>query len=203
MPDLSKAESELYKKLNTPAKVQDFLEAVPYNFEKRGQTCYSPRQVLKYRKAHCMEGAILAAAILRFRGHPPLLLELRADKKDLDHVIAPFKINKKWGAISKTNHAVLRYREPVYDSIRELVMSYFHEYFLDSGKKTLRSYSNPIDLSRFDKQNWATSEKEVWYIDKYLNRVPHKKILTSKQLKSLRPADPVEIKAEKITTWKK
>lgn len=198
MLGLSKQEEKLYKKLNTPAKIQDFLENTPANLERHGQTCYSPRQMLRYRQAHCMEGALFAAAVLQFHGNKPLILELRADKKDLDHVIAPFKINNYWGAISKTNHAVLRYREPVYNSIRELVMSYFHEYFLDSGKKTLRSYSEPVNLSRFDKKYWQTSDEEVWYIDKYLNRVPHKKILTPHQLKTLRRADPVEIKAGKI-----
>lgn len=199
---LNSAELKLYNKLSTPAKIQDFLETIPYNFERRGQTCYSPRQVLKENRAHCMEGALLAAAILRFHGYRPLILELKADKKDLDHVIAPFKIHGHWGAISKTNHAALRYREPVYKSIHELVMSYFHEYFLDSGKKTLRSYSEPVDLSRFDKKNWMTSDQELWYIDKYLDKVPHKRILSLDQRKSLRPADPVEIKAGKITTWK-
>lgn len=203
MNSYSKEEIKIYKKLNTPVKIQDFLEIVPYNFESRGETCYSPRLMLRHRKAHCMEGALFAAACFQFHGNRPLILELRADKKDLDHIIAPFKINRCWGAISKTNHAVLRYREPVYKSIHELVMSYFHEYFLDSGKKTLRGYSKPVDLSRFDKKNWQTSDEEVWYIDRYLDKVPHKKILTPQQQKNLRPADLVEIKAEKITVWKK
>src|SRR3989344_5716775 len=137
MPGLNKAEIKLFKKLNTPAKIQDFLETIPFNFEKGGETCMSPRRVLKNNRAHCMEGAMLAAAILKFQGHAPLLIDLRAHKKDQDHAIAVFKINGKWGAISKTNHIVLRYREPVYDSVRQLVMSFFHEYFLDDGKKTL------------------------------------------------------------------
>ena len=107
-------------------------------------------EVLRAGKAHCMEGALLAAAILEFHGHKPLLLDLRSTSEDLDHVVALFKQNGYWGAISKTNHVVLRYREPIYGSVRELAMSYFHEYFLDNGKKTLREYSVPVDLGKFD-----------------------------------------------------
>lgn len=200
---LNKEEAKLFKKLSTPAKIQDFLETIPINFEREQETCYSPRQVLKFRKAHCMEGAMLAAALLSFHGHPPLLIDLRAHRRDKDHAIAPFRINKKWGAISKTNHAVLRYREPIYNSIRELVTSYFHEYFLDDGQKTLRSYTMPVDLTRFNSKNWITSDRELWYIDKYLNKVKHIPILTKKQTASLRPADSIEIKAGKLTAWKK
>ena len=200
--DLSKSERALFKRLNTPAKVQDFLETLPFNFEKNGETCRSPRQVLKHKRAHCMEGAMLATAILKFHGHKPLIVDLRAHKRDRDHAIAVFKTDGKWGAISKTNHAVLRYREPVYDSVRELVMSYFHEYFLDDGRKTLESYSLPADLCRFDHQNWITSDKDLWYIDEYLNRARHIKILNKKQAASLRRADPVEIAAGRLITWK-
>lgn len=199
---LNKTELGIFQKLNTQAKIQDFLNHLPINFEKHGQTCYSPRQVLKYKKAHCLEGAMFAAAVLRFHGHQPLLVDLKAAKSDLDHVIAVFKIENHWGAVSKTNHAALRYREPIYKSIRELVMSYFHEYFMDDGKKTLRSYTMPVYLSRFDKQNWTTSNKELWYIDKYLNQVRHLPILSKKMQKDLRKADPIEIKAGKLTEWK-
>ncbi len=145
-----------------------------------------------------MEGAMFAAAALRFHGFPPLIVDLTASKKDFDHVIAVFQIDKKWGAISKTNHAVLRYREPVYASIRELAMSYFHEYFTDDGKKTLRSYSDPVDLSRFDSCGWMTSEEEVWHIPDYLTEIPHRKILSRSQISRLRKADPIEIKAGKM-----
>ena len=113
----------------------------------------SPRLVLRNNKCHCIEGAIFAALALRFHGYKPLVVDLTASKDDFDHVIAVFKKDGKWGAISKTNHAVLRYREPVYKSIREIVMSYFHEYANDDGKRTLRSFSLPVNLSRFDKQN--------------------------------------------------
>ena len=149
-----------------------------------------------------MEGALLAAAALYFHGHKPLLVDMHAHKDDQDHAIAVFQVNKKWGAISKTNHSVLRYREPVYDSIRELVMSYFHEYFLDDGRKTLESYTNPVDLTRFNSKNWITSDKELWYIDRYLSRAKHLPILSKKQKARLRRADTVEIIAGKFTHWK-
>lgn len=189
----------LQPRLGTPAKIQDFLNRLPFNFEKKGETCYSPAMVWKYNTAHCMEGAMFAAFALRKLGHPPLVVDLRATKKDFDHVVAVFKINTKWGAISKTNHAVLRYREPVYRDIRELVMSYFHEYFLDSGRKTLRQYSDPFDLSRFDKKNWMTSEKNLFYIPEALDHAYHHNILTPRQIKNLRAADKIEISAGKMT----
>jgi len=198
----TKAELKLLQKLNTPAKIQDFLERLRANFEKNGETCRSPRMVLLKRSAHCLEAAIFAAACLRLMGHKPLILDLKAHRRDLDHVIAPFKINNRWGAISKSNHAVLRYREPIYQDIGELVMSYFHEYFLDTGEKTLRGYSRPVDLSRFDNQDWMTSEKDVWYIEKYLQKIPHQPILTKTMIKNLRKADPIEIRAGKLTLWK-
>ena len=185
-------------KFNSPVKIQDFLNTLPFNFEKRGETCYSPRLVLRKRTAHCMEGAMFAAAALRQLGHPPLVVDLRAHKKDFDHVIAVFKIKNRWGAISKTNHAVLRYREPIYRDIRELVMSFFHEYFLDNGHKTLREYSDPFDLAKFDNRDWETSEKNLFYIPEALDRSRHHKILTPPQLRSLRRADPIEIQAGKI-----
>lgn len=201
MFDLNSEETKIFKKLRSPAKIQDFLEKLRANFAK--DTCYSPRLVLKHKKADCIEGAIFAAAALRFHGHKPLILDLKAAKHDLDHVVAVFKIRGAWGAITKTNHAVLRFREPIYKSIRELVISYFHEYFLNNGQKTLRSYSQPVDLSRFDKRNWMTSEKDLWYIHDYLDQVPHKQILTKAMLKNLRRADPIEIQAGKLVEWKR
>lgn len=200
---LNKTEQAIFGRLSTPQKIQDFLEKLPVNFEEKGETCYSPRLVLRYRKAHCLEGAVFAAAALQTHGYQPLILDLRATKKDQDHVIAVFRQNGRWGAISKTNHAVLRYREPVYRDIRELVMSYFHEYFLDNGQKTLRSYSDPLDLSRFDNKHWMTAEKEVWYIDHYLDKVRHHPVLRKAMIKNLRRADAIEIQAGKLTKWKK
>ena len=197
-------EVKVFKALNTPKKIQDFLNQIPANFEHDRETVLSPRMVLKENRAHCMEGAMFAATALRFHGHKPLVVDLTSIKDDDDHVITVFRQQGHWGAISKTNHAVLRYREPVYKTIRELVMSYFHEYFTNhDGKKTLRSYSLPVDLSRFDKQGWMTSEEDIWYVPEYLFEVEHKPILSRSQIAMLRKADPIEIKAGKITEWKK
>lgn len=197
-------ELEIFKKLNTPAKIQDYLNSLTINFEEDGDTCMPPRMVLKKGKAHCIEGALLAAAVLRFHGHEPLIVDMEANDKDDDHVVAVFKKNGKWGALGKTNHAVLRYREPVYRDIRELVMSFFHEYTLDEdGSKTLRRFSKPINLKRFDKLNWMTAEEDVWFIPNFLTKIPHNKILTKSQISSLRKADEIEIRAGKIVEFKK
>ena len=200
---LNEKEVEILKGLNTPKKIQDFLNKIPINFEEKGDTAMSPRMVLKKNKAHCVEGAMLAALALRIQGQKPLVVDLTATKKDFDHVICVFKKNGKWGAIGKTNHAVLRYREPIYKDIRELVMSFFHEYFDDKGKKNLRSYSMPVDLSRFDYMNWMISEKDVWEIPDYLAKIKHYSILTRSQIANLRKADEIEIEAGKLTEWKK
>ena len=203
MYGLNEKETDLLMKLDSPRKIQDFLESLKINFEENGDTCMSPRKVLQEGKAHCIEGAMLAALALRLHGEKPLLVDMTSVKKDFDHVIAVFKKHGHWGAISKSNHAVLKYREPVYKNIRELVLSFFHEYFLDNGKKTLRSYSKPVDLSMFDKKGWVTSEKNVWCIPSYLGKVPHKKIMNRKQISSLRKADDIEIEAGKLVRWKR
>jgi hypothetical protein len=208
-------EIKLFKTLNSPAKIQDFLNGLRFNFEKDGETCYSPRMVLKYKIAHCMEGAMLAAAILEFNGHKPLVMDLRSVKPhDDDHVVAVFKQFGCFGAISKTNHAVLRYREPVYKTIRELALSYFHEYFLNNGKKTLREYSEAFDLKHFDsfplplgegrvRVDWRTSPENLFKIPRHLDKIKHYKILSPAQIKNLRLAEKIEIRAGKITEWKK
>lgn len=200
---LSKEEVKLFKSLNTPGKIQDFIDKIPVNFEEdRKDSCYSPRTVLLKNKCHCVEGAILAALILRVNGYPPLLVDLTANEHDFDHVIAVFEKDGKFGAISKTNHYSLRYREPVYSSIKELVMSYFHEYFNDKGEKTLRSYSDVVDLSMFDHENWMTGEEEIWQIPEYLAEVEHFSILTKGQIANLRNADDIEMQAGKIVEYK-
>ncbi|MCE9520588.1 MAG: hypothetical protein K8R87_13670 [Verrucomicrobia bacterium] len=199
---LTPDELALFERLNTPVKIQDFIDKIPMNFEEGGgDTCYSPRSVLSKNKCHCIEAAILAALILRVHGYPPLLLDLTASADDFDHVIAIFQIEGKWGAISKTNHYSLRYREPVYESIRELVMSYFHEYFNTAGKKTLRSYSDPVDLNIFEHENWMTTEKELWVIPNFLVEIPHHQILTKDQLANLRNVDAIEMKAAGIVEY--
>lgn len=176
---------------------------MPINFEPEGDTCLSPRRVLRERRCHCIEGAMLAALALRIHGHPPLLLDLEAAKHDFDHVVALFRLHGRWGAISKTNHAVLRYREPVYATVRELALSYFHEYFDSRGRKTLRTFSRPFDLRRLDSINWMTSEDDVWEVPNALCDAPHQSILTRSQVAGLRRADPVERLAGELVQWKK
>lgn len=198
----SAQELRTLRRLDTPRKIQDFLDAVPMNFEPDGDTCRSPRMVLRDRRAHCLEGAMLAASALRQHGRKPLVMDLETTDDDYDHVVALFRDGSRWGAISKTNHAVLRYREPVYRTVRELALSYFNEYFLDDGRKTLRRFSGPVDLSRFDRRGWMTAEDDVWYVEKYLYAVRHFPILSRAQIAALRPADPVEIRAGKIVEWR-
>lgn len=200
---LSKKELRILKKLNSTKKIQDFLNSIPINFEENGDTCMSPKEVLRKRKAHCIEGALFAALCLKLIGYKPLVVDLKTVRDDYEHVIAVFKKNGKWGAISKTNHAVLRYREPVYRDIRELVMSYFHEYTDKKGRKTMRSFSLPINLEKFDKKNWVTDKKDLWYIHDYLDKVKHFSILTRKQIADLRKADEIEIKIGEVVEWKK
>lgn len=200
---LHKEELQLFNKLNTPKKIQDFTNSLKMNFEEEGDTCMSPRMVLLKRKAHCIEAAMLAAVALRMNGHPPFVIDLEADQRDDDHVIAVFKKHGCWGAISKSNYPCLRYREPVYKNIRELVMSYFHEYFHNATrKKTLRTYSSPVDLSRFDKEEWMTLEGDVWFVAEYLAEVRHFPILTRKQLRNLREVDEIEIRASSLREWR-
>ena len=188
------------RKLDTPAKIQDFLNSLKFNFEKKGETLKSPVRVLRDGSAHCFEGALLGAYILSVHGYRPLILYLKATQGDYDHVVAPFKVAGLWGALSKTNHAVLRYREPVYKNIRELVMSYFHEYFLPDGRKTLRQYSALLNLNTFEK-NWMLSEEDLWGIDDDLDKIKHFNILQKTAIKKLRKADKIEIKAGEIVEY--
>ena len=200
--DLSKKEIGLFKKLNSPSKIQGFLNSLKINFEEEGDTCFSPRRVLQEKRCHCVEGAVLAAMVLRFYGREPVLVDLTSSAKDFDHVLAVFKQHGMFGAISKTNHAVLRYREPVYSSIRELVMSFFHEYFTDEGIKTLRSYSVPVNLKIFDYLGWMNTFEEVWFIPEHLAKIKHFPILNRKQIAGLRKADEIEINVGKMAEWK-
>lgn len=187
------------KKLNTPAKIQDYLNSIPFNFEKSGDELSGPIETMKKNRAHCFEGALLGAYLLSKIGYKPQILYLKSTKHDYDHVIAIFKENGMWGALSKTNHNVLRYREPLYKNIRELVMSYFHEYFLDDGTKTLREYSEILNLDNFE--DWIDGEGDLWGIDEELDNLPHHKIVPQNYIKRLRKADPIERKASKVVEY--
>jgi hypothetical protein len=201
--DFTTYERRLFRKLDTPVRIQDFLETLPYNFDHGRDMLRSPRRVLRERTAHCIEGALLAAAALYVNGSRPLLLDLRSTSDDLDHVVTLFRSHGRWGAISKTNHAVLRYREPVYRSVRELAVSYFHEYFLDDGRKTMVDYSDPFDVVRRCGTTWLTAEDDVWYVAEKLDDSRHRPVLSSAQRRGLRPADPVEIAAGKLLVHRK
>lgn len=201
-PKLKLKEFEVFKKLNTPSKIQGFINQIPINFERGGETCRSPLMVLRHNRAHCMEGAMLAAAALWYHGEEPLLMDLKTTAKDMDHVVTLFRRGGRWGAISKTNHAVLRYRDPVYKTPRELAMSYFNEYFLDNGAKTLRSHSAPFSLLRYG-EVWLTLEKDLWNINDTLDGSRHFLIVKKNTHRSLRLADPIEIKAGKLVEWRK
>jgi len=144
---------------------------------------------------------MLAAVALRFAEYPPLVMDLKSVPHDDDHVVAVFQQGGHWGAISKTNHGVLRYREPVYQSIRELAMSYFHEYFLDDGTKTMRSYSRPVDLSQFDSRGWMTDEEDVDYVPEYVDEVRHYHMLSRVQIARLRKADALERRIGRVREW--
>lgn len=196
MFQLKKEEEKIFNTLKTPAHIQDFLNILPYNFTE--DTCMAPRAVLQKNAAHCLEGACLAAAVLWYHGEKPLLLDLKSTKTDLDHVVALFKRNDCWGAISKTNHAVLRYREPIYRTVRELALSYFHEYFLEDGTKTMRSFSKPFSLISYG-TSWLTDEEGLWQIGADLDDSTHTSILPKDMhARNLRKADAIEIQAGAI-----
>jgi hypothetical protein len=200
MSSFTKQEKALFQKLNTPAKVQDFINGLEFNFEEAGETLKSPLFTIRHKKAHCFEGALLGAYMLSLHGFTPYLMHLKSAKEDYDHVVVPFKIGGFWGALSKTNHAVLRCREPVYKNIRELSMSYFHEYFLNNGQKTLRQYSVLFNLNNLEK-GWEVREGNLWDIDKKLDKIKHYDIVPKAYLKKLRKADKIEIASGKIMEY--
>jgi len=188
---LTAEELRLFKKLDTPIKIQRYLNSLDYDSD---YGCRSPRWVIRERKAHCFEGAIFAAAALRLAGHPPLLVDIRSWNDD-DHVLAVFNENGCWGSVAKSNFTVLRFREPVYRSVRELVISYFDVYFNSGGEKTMRSYSRPLDLTRFDRLRWMTTDEDLEYIGDRLDAIHHYKVLTPKMIGSLNQADPDLVRA--------
>jgi hypothetical protein len=200
---LSAREFSILMRLSTPQKIQDYLNAIPINHEIGGQTILSVREVLRQRRAHCIEGAFFAACALWVHGEPPLVMHLDCDLSDFPHVIALFRRGGHWGAISKTNGAPLRYRDPIYRSLRELVMSYFHEYYNKRGYKTLRSYSGPFDMRRFEPEHWVTSEKSCWAAHDWLADLRHYPLISSRQAHLLSRRDPFERRAAKMVQYPK
>jgi hypothetical protein len=212
-PLLSPEERRILLQLSTPNKIQDFLDSFPVNFSAIGEPVQSPKQVIKNKRAHCIEAAIVAAASLAYHGREALLLDLQASDDDEDHVVALFKENNLWGSISKTNHPQLRWRDPVYQSVRELAMSYFHEYFLwdashnkkkvpaaRKGIKTLRAYSAPFNLMRYKPARWWAAADLDWLAEE-LDSSRHFPLVPKSAIKKLRKVSKVEIASAALTEW--
>jgi len=200
---LSPKEFITLAKLDTPPKIQAFLNAIPVNHELEGETILSVREVLRQRRAHCIEGAFLAACALWIHGEPPLLLHLDCDLSDYPHVLAVFRRKGGWGAISKTNGTPLRYRDPIYRTLRELTMSYFHEYYNKRYEKTLRSYSGPFDLRKVEPALWVTNERACEEIHDRLVSARHYALISKAQERLLARRDPFERKASKLVQYPK
>jgi len=188
-------------RLTTPERIQAFLNAIPANHEPRGETVHSVRNVLRCRVAHCIEGALVAACALWVQGEPPLVMHLDCAPHDNPHVLALFRRRGHWGALSKSNGAWLRYREPVYRSLRELSMSYFHEFFDKRGRKTLRGYTRPFDLRRVDAATWVTSEASCWPLHDRLASLRHFPLVNAAQARGLSPRDAHERRAAKLVQY--
>jgi hypothetical protein len=188
---LTKAEFAVLRRLDSPQKIQAYLFGLDQNFETDRETCRTVREVLRTGRAHCIEGAMLAACALWVHGEPPLLLDMRA-VRDYDHVITLFRRHGHWGAISKTNGIGLRWRDPVYRTLRELAISYFHEYYNKRDHKTLREYSVPFDLRRVDPRLWVTGEKDAWCVAEALDDIRHFKLVTGRHLRSVTRRDGFE-----------
>jgi hypothetical protein len=202
---LTKEDYELLKSLSTPIKIQDYLNSIPFNYEKKGDTHMSPRRVLLEQKCHCIEGALLAATALWIQGEAPIIMNVSAQlgKGDCDHVITLYKRGGYWGAISKTNHSVLRFRDPIYRTPRELVLSYFHEWFInETRQKTLECYSKPLDMRRFGTE-WITADEDLWHIADVLSELPHYYLVPKGHWRYVRKADDMELKAGMHIEWEK
>jgi hypothetical protein len=189
---LTAAELRKLRSLKTPCGVQKFLDTLPYHLE---DTSWSPRKVLREGTAHCLEGAIFGAAALRVLGFPPLLWDLEADY-DTDHVLAIFKVRGHWGAVAKSNWSGCRYREPIHRSLRELALTYFNLYCNRRKQRTLRRYSRPVNLARFDHLNWMTAEKDPWFIAEYLCEIPHIPLVKPAMVKRFCSVDDRLFRAE-------
>jgi hypothetical protein len=198
---LTPAETRALARLDTPQKIQTYIEKLPPNFELKGDTCMSPRGVLKTRTAHCAEAAVLAVAALIYHGKPAWLMDIQALPSDQDHIVTLFKERGLWGAISKTNHAVLRWRDPIYRSVRELAMSYAHEYNLNYGKKSIQAYSKPFSLARYAPARWLTATDDLYWLMEDIDDSPHLPLAPKSVLRRMRRMTRVELKSQDITEW--
>ena len=200
---LTPAEHRVFTRLDTPQKIQDFLDRLPVNFSLDGDTAMSPRSVLTARMAHCAEGAVFAAAALAYHGRPPLLMDIRALPSDQDHIITLFRERGLWGALSKTNHAILRWRDPIYSSARELAMTYAHEYCLPGGKKSMLSFSKPFSLARYAPHSWVVAAEDLDWLLVDLDTSPHLPIAPRHALRDRRRTSRVELLAQNVVEWPK
>ena len=189
--DWTKDEISFLKTMSDPDYIQGFLDSIEYNpvYE-----CRSPRWVIKKKSAHCFEGALFAAAALEFNGYQPLIVDLKAYNDD-DHVIAIFKKDGYWGSVAKSNFTSLRYREPVYRTLRELIMSYFDFYFNTDGDKSLRSYSAPLNLTIYNPRHWTTTDEDLEYIGDKLEQLHHYPVVNEKMIKNLKRASSIMLAA--------
>ncbi len=178
MYGLTSSELRLLRSLSTPERIQAWLDAIPYNVELHGDTLRSPRRVMRDLTAHCAEAAFFAAAAFRVNGRPPLVLDLEAENDD-DHVLAVYRDRGLWGAVALSKFSGLRFRAPVYRTTRELVMSYFEDYFNWDGDRSLRAFSRPLSLARFDRIGWMTAEDDLWPIVEWLAVVRHQPLVTT------------------------
>ena len=198
---LSAADYARLARLRTPARIQAFVSAIPANHELAGETVHSVRSALHRREAHCIEAALVAACALWIGGEPPLVLHLDCAPSDHPHVVAVFRRGRCFGAISKSNGTWLRFREPVYRSLRELAMSYFHEYFDRTGAKTLRSYARPFDLRRVDCALWVTAPGNCWAVHDLLAAQRHYPLVSRSQAAGLARRDPFERRAQRVVQF--
>jgi hypothetical protein len=196
---IPRPQAKVLLRLDTPEAIQDYVSALPTNFEPDGDTCLSAVEAMRKRRAHCIEGAFVAACALWVHGEPPLLMDMQA-RGDDDHVMTLFRRGRCWGAISKSNHVWLRWRDPIYRSLRELAMSYFHEYVI-GPEKTLRYYSRAIDLRRFDPRLWVTNKDDCWDVSQACDDAKHYPLLSPAQARRLRQRDAMEIKAGKLLEY--
>jgi hypothetical protein len=190
--DLTSSEFAILRRLDAPSKIQLFLNAIPANHELGGETILSVRQVLRQRRAHCIEAAFVAACAQWIHGEPPLVMYMDCAPSDFPHVVALFRRGACWGAVSKSNSSHLRYRDPIYRSLRELAMSYFHEYFDKLGRKTLRSHSGAFDLRRVDPELWVTSDQACNAAHDHLAGLRRYALISSRQEGLLSRRDPFE-----------
>jgi hypothetical protein len=189
---LHKKELKVFSQLTSPVKIQSFLDSLPYSDE---DLYRCPRSVLLDNKAHCYDGAIFAAAALQMIGFPPLLVEMLPNDRDDDHILAVFRQGKCWGAVAKSNFVGLRYREPVYRKLRELIMSYFESYFNIAGERTLIGYTAPLNLNRFNKLDWLIHDSAMDVIGDALNGVRNYRIITQAMARKLTRVDKRSYKA--------